>query len=201
MPRRHDHNREQLKEMSLTAAIAILNENGINALTARSIARRIGYTVGTLYNIFENFNDIILHINAQTMDDMYAQVTIVKEQKIEPTQRILQITQAYIEFAHKHASAWLLLFEPRISSEPLPPWYQAKINRLFNIVEQALLPILNNSPQQSVIGAKVLWAGLYGICILSINKKIEIVLGETAENLAYSLVTNYLSGLKISNIL
>ncbi len=200
MPRRHDHNRAQLKEMSLTAAIAILNENGINTLTARSIARRIGYTVGTLYNIFENFNDIILHINAQTMDDMYAQFAIVNARKLEPMQRILQVTQAYIEFAHNHGSAWQLLFEPRISAEPQPPWYQEKINRLFTIVEQALLPVLNNSPQQSVIAAKVLWTGLYGICILSINKKLAMVLGETAQTLAYSLVTNYLYGLK-NNIL
>ena len=42
---------------------------GLSGFSTRQIAKKIGYTLGTLYNIFESYDDIILHINAATLDE------------------------------------------------------------------------------------------------------------------------------------
>lgn len=191
MPRRKDHTREELKIMALNAARSILNDQGPSDLTAREIARQIGYTVGTLYNVFTNFNDIILHLNAQTMDEMYE--VFVKSNSVK------DLTLNYIKFAHEHAALWQLLFESRTHTEVFPDWYQHKIIQLFKLVEQILLPYLNHSQEQASQAAKTLWASLYGICVLSIAGKVQKILNATAESLGLSLVENYLKGITQHN--
>ena len=75
MARRSDHSREELREMTLTAAENIVVEQGYEGLSARKVATAIGYTVGTLYLVFENLDDLILHINARTLDRLHARMT------------------------------------------------------------------------------------------------------------------------------
>jgi AcrR family transcriptional regulator len=187
MPRRKDHSREQIKAMALAAGMSILRNQGIAEFSIRNVARHIGYTVGTLYNVFEDFDDLVFQLNAQTMDEM---LNILKKET-----DIYQLTHAYIEFALQHAPQWSLLFEYKGDNQSRPEWYQKKVNALFKLVEQILTPLLGFSAEKSALAAKVFWASLYGICMLAISGKVSSVLGESPEHLARSLVENYLLGL------
>ncbi len=53
MGRRAVHSPEELRQLILDASRTIVETNGISGLSAREIARVIGYSPGTLYNIFE----------------------------------------------------------------------------------------------------------------------------------------------------
>ena len=74
MGRRSDHSRDELYVMALDAAESIVREDGFPALTARKVAARIGYTAGTLYNIFRNQDDLIIHLNARTLGRLDAEM-------------------------------------------------------------------------------------------------------------------------------
>ena len=71
MARRSDHSREELYVMALAAAREIAEKDGLRGLKARRISREIGYTVGTLYNVFSNLDDLIIHLNGTTLDALY----------------------------------------------------------------------------------------------------------------------------------
>lgn len=58
--------------MALAAAGGILDRDGYGALSTRKVAAKIGYTVGSLYFIFRNLDDLILQLNARTLDEMHA---------------------------------------------------------------------------------------------------------------------------------
>ena len=75
MGRRSDHSRDELYTMALAAARKIAEKEGLRGLTARRIAREIGYTVGTLYNLFDNLDGLIVHLNGTTLDTLYEAVT------------------------------------------------------------------------------------------------------------------------------
>ena len=75
MARRYDHSREEIRTMALEAAEKIVVEQGHKGLTARKVMRDIGYAVGTLYLIFENLDDLILHLNVRTLDRLYRRMT------------------------------------------------------------------------------------------------------------------------------
>ena len=69
MGRRNDHSRENIKQMAIQAGRDFIVDKGFSELSARKVAKEIGYTVETLYNVFDNFTDLICHINNDTDDE------------------------------------------------------------------------------------------------------------------------------------
>jgi len=51
MGRRSIHSAEELRELIIQAATDIVERDGLAGLSAREIAKRIGYSPGTLYNV------------------------------------------------------------------------------------------------------------------------------------------------------
>ena len=84
MARRSEHSLEEIKAMVLDAAESIVIEDGFSALKARTIAREIGYTVGSIYMVFTNMADLMMHINARTLDAIAAQLDQTQDSAAEP---------------------------------------------------------------------------------------------------------------------
>ena len=115
MARRSDHSRDEIREMALSAAERIIVEHGHDGLTARKVAIEIGYTVGTLYLVFDNLDDLIIHINGRTLDRLNQRMADGKTQNLAPVDRLIRLGQIYIHFAYRDPHRWSLIFE-----HPLP---------------------------------------------------------------------------------
>jgi AcrR family transcriptional regulator len=176
MARRSDHSREELREMALTAAEKIVVEQGYEGLSARKVAAQIGYTVGTLYLVFENIDDLILQINARTLDRLHARMTQPHANSIDPRDYLVQLGQAYIRFADEDPHRWAMVFEHRLAEDrSLPAWYQEKVARMFAMVEQGLQPLAGRHSQDDVLQAsRALWGGVHGICILALSDNLGV---------------------------
>ena len=130
MPRRSEHSLEQLKAMVLDAAEAIVIKEGFSELKVRKIAMEIGYTVGSIYMVFANMADLIMHINARTMDTIAVQLEQVQETNIE--QSIETLAMIYLRYASQNFNRWRHSFEYYLPADTeIPGWYQQKIDNLF----------------------------------------------------------------------
>ncbi len=195
MARRSDHSREELYAMALAAAREIAEKEGLRGLKARRIAREIGYTVGTLYNVFENLDDLIVHLNGTTLDALHKSCAPPPPED-EPEAALRTLARAYIRFTSNHPNLWGMLFEPTAPhGEQLPDWYHEKVRRLFELPERALASLFPQGQEaQRHHSARVLWSGLHGICSLARAGALPKTESETA--LADSLITNYVTGLR-----
>jgi AcrR family transcriptional regulator len=196
MARRSDHTKDELKEMAVTAGYNLIKSQGFSKFSARKVAAEIGYTVGTIYNIFDSHDHLILHINARTLDGWYASLeeTIATSKK---PPNIHNLAKFYIDYSAKHYNEWSALFEHTISTDiELPEWYIPKMRRFFDLVETIVMPHVKNNRRKARRSARVLWAGIHGICILSLSRKLDLVESESATILAKSFVDNYLRGLQ-----
>lgn len=194
MARRSDNTREELKEKTIEAGLSLLAERGAEALSARAIAQRIGYTVGTLYNIFKDLEDITLHLNAATIAEMHAALLPLAQSPQPPEQRLLAIARAYGDYALTHSARWHLLHAAHYS-RPLPDWYRTEIQRPFAMIE-TLLAELGLPASQIPIAARTLWAGLHGICALHMHQKLSYTASEPMHTLMEHFVTHYVRGLQ-----
>jgi AcrR family transcriptional regulator len=202
MARRSDHSREEIREMALSAAEQIVVEQGYKGLSARKIAAAIGYTVGTLYLVFQNLDDLILHINARTLDRLHARMTESRAISGDARDYLLQLGQVYIRFADADPHRWAMVFEHRFSEDrAVPAWYQEKITRMFSLVEDGLEPLANQRPQQEITqAARALWGGVHGICILALTDNLGAAGIDSVQELAQSLISNYLEGFSRNSI-
>ncbi|OQW71864.1 MAG: TetR family transcriptional regulator [Proteobacteria bacterium ST_bin11] len=197
MARRSEHSQEQIKEMVLVAAETIVSEDGSGALTVRKIAMEIGYTVGSIYMVFANMNDLLTHVKGRTLDDLAKQLNhSVPTTSVE--QSILLLAQSYLNFATQHFNRWRMIFD--IQSEgPQPEWYQKKVEQMFAIVELLFVELTpGNSQEQSRLAARTLWSAVHGICILSLTAKPQVSDIEASAQSVDLLVQTFIQGWKAS---
>jgi len=197
MGRRSIHTPEELRHLILKASTEIIERDGLAGLSAREIARRIGYSPGTLYNVFHNLDDLVLTIEARLLDQLAERLAQIRSNG-DATQHLLQIARAYLAFTHENPRLWNLIFEHHIpTGQAVPPWYQIKLESLMSEIEAALVPVIGGAdPVALKRAARVLWSGVHGITSLSTADKLSNISADNAVPLVEDLVSTYLAGLK-----
>jgi AcrR family transcriptional regulator len=176
MGRRSDHSRDEIRAMAIDAAAKLVETNGYQSLTARKVAAKIGYTVGTLYHVFRNFDDLVMNLNAQTIDEMAALIQSQAKKKRNPEARIRAMAECYVKYATDHPDRWRLVFEhvpPR--SMPTPAKMKERRDVMFEMVADNLRDISpHRLPNEVAHTATSLWSGIHGICILALTGKLYL---------------------------
>lgn len=190
MARRYDHTPDELRELAIQSGIEIIEEQGFSKLSARGVAAKMGYTVGTIYHLFGSIDLYILHINARTLDEWH---TLLREKlaKNKKDGAIHCLAKEYLALSKTHRNRFIAVFEHQLpDGMDIPDWYKPKMQRLFELVETALTT-QGMATKKAKHLAKVLWASIHGITILSLTGKLEVV-GADAED---KLIETALKGL------
>jgi AcrR family transcriptional regulator len=189
--RRSDHSHEELRELILSATEAIIAEAGIGGLTARRVAERIGYSVGTLYNFFDDLDDLVIHVKGRTLDGLLADCARVVR-RTTPEAALRAYARAYLRFTNQHQSLWAVVLDGSAQHHgELPDWYHTKVDGLLRLVEEALVPLIADAKGRRR-SARVLWASLHGISSVSGTGAAA----ESAPVLVKDLITHYVAGLE-----
>ena len=189
---------DELRERALSRARLILQDEGLKGLNARRLATDIGVAVGTLYNLFQNFEEIILRLNLETLEELeavFASRTVLPK---DPVEAMLGIAREYLAFTARHRNRWAATLEfqsagPHGFTDEFP----ATISRLVAEVERAMAPLFPPGTESDRrLAAAVLWTSLEGISALSAADNLRMVAPTTTWDMAQSLIVNYLAGLK-----
>ena len=197
MGRRGDHSFEQLNEMIIGAAYSLIEKEGLANASTRKVAAQIGYTVGTLYNVFRNFDDILVHINSRTLDNLNASLNEALE-KSNGENTLKSLANAYLAFSIDNFNLWSMLFEYRFpETHQMPKWYIEKINSIYIPLTNSIktqFPKMSDKDLQTNMA--IIWAAVHGICALQIKGKLDKVGAESAQMLISNFLDTYSDGLK-----
>ena len=198
MGRRSDHSREEIQKMAIDAATKIVETEGFQALTARKVASKIGYTVGTLYHVFRNFDDLVIHMNAQTIDEMAVLIQKEIAKKRNPETRLRTMAAVYVDYATEHPDRWRLVFEHQAPGGlPTPELMKVRRDVMFEMVAENLRELSpNHIPQEVAHTATVLWSGIHGICILALTGKLYLGGAFSMTKLIDTLIDSVLNGFR-----
>ncbi len=196
MGRRSLHTADELRELIITASTDLIREFGLEGLSAREIARQIDYSPGTIYNSFENLDDLVLTIEGRLLDSLADSLSDLPKTD-DPRRRIHDLAARYFEFVKENPKLWNLLFEHHLSaSRTVPDWYGEKIEQLIKKVEDALLELPGENKASAAQSARVLWAAMHGISSLSTANKVSGVTAGRAEAMLEDFIGTYLAGLR-----
>lgn len=196
MARRNDHTREQLIQLTLETVKTFLDEHSYHELSLRKIANMIGYVPSTLVNVFGNYNLLLLHAVAQTLDELAEEAQQAVQDATAPQDALFKLAYCYHDFALKHPHRWQLIFEHNMNGETLPEWQAKRIDGMTGMLESLLAALAPERSQSDVLKAsRVLWSGVHGITLLSVDDKFfssEPIDGkELINNLISSYLTNW----------
>lgn len=197
MGRRSVHTPEELRQLILDASQSIIGRNGISALSAREIARMIGYSPGTLYNIFDNLDDVLMTLQIMLMGRTVDYLNSIPMGP-DPATNLQALADAYIDFALANRRMWNLFLAHSLPAQAtLPTPYPEQVDGLVNIVTGALQPLTEGSSKARVDTlARVLWAGLHGIAAVAATEKGVYLTPATAKAYAKELTATFIKGLE-----
>jgi AcrR family transcriptional regulator len=105
--RRHSRTRQAI----LDAARAIINEQGIDALSMRTLADKVDYSPSALYNYFKGKEEIVDALRAMGWA-LAATMQRRVSHDLPPVEQFYQKGLAYLKFAETYPDYYLLLMSP-----------------------------------------------------------------------------------------
>ncbi len=194
MARRNDHTREELVNLTLATVKDFLEENSYHELSLRKIANMIGYVPSTLVNIFGNYNLLLLHVVAQTLDELSQASLQATDHCEDAHEALFELAYCYHDFAQKHPFRWQLVFEHNMNGAELPEWHAQRIDGMTGMLESLLAQVAPDRTESEVIQAsRVLWSGVHGITLLSVDDKFFSSEPVDGKALINNLLSNYLT--------
>jgi AcrR family transcriptional regulator len=112
MGRRSDHSRDELRTLFVEESARQMAEMGFPAFSARSAAKAIGYSVGTVYNVFGSLDGLLIAVNTRTFR-LWTQHVEDALAKAEPD-RIAALVRAYFSFAESNPKLWMAIYDHRL---------------------------------------------------------------------------------------
>lgn len=156
-----------------------MDEVGFAHFSAREVAKRIGYSIGTIYNVFGSYDAFILAINGRTLA-LWRDHLVRRLEKVEQD-RLRAAIAAYFEFATAHRHAWAAIYDFRLPEDAAPPErYQDEVRAIFDIVVAEVRAALAPSRKGDAEAlTRSLLASVHGHCVFAMNGTFAM-LGEKA---------------------
>lgn len=201
MARRKDHTHEELETLILEASKDIIAKKGTSELTARKLATTIGYTPGTIYNVFGNMDNVLIRINADTMDRLRQALSNPNLYKSSHSleKSLNALAEAYANYIALNRPFWLMLFEQNPpQSRQNSDWYLSKIEDLFKPLETLLTTYLTGAKKRNIaIIARTLWASVHGIYMLQETGHLHVLSEpESSKRMTKLLIKKFVVGLE-----
>ena len=175
MGRRSDHSRAELQALIVAVGHGLMAEQGFARFSTREVAKRIGYSVGTIYNMFENADALVVAINTCTFalwaDHLKAALRVAGDD------RIGALVEGYFDFAQTNPNLWMAIYEHRIpTTMPIPESDAATRAVLTAIVIEEVARALDSEIDASVSAlSRSLIATVHGHCAFAVSGSFALM--------------------------
>ncbi|HEY6815347.1 MAG TPA: TetR/AcrR family transcriptional regulator [Croceibacterium sp.] len=193
MGRRSDHRREELEALIVAAGEQVMAEAGYARFSAREVAKRIGYSVGTIMHVFGNVDGLVVAINARTFG-LWAGSLEASLAQAAGAERIRALVRGYFAFAEANRNRWSAIYEHRLPPDmPMPEPLAIARARLTGIIAAEIAAVLPTEPARDAARlAHSLIATVHGHCSFALAGSFAIMGESDALGLAQSRVAEAL---------
>jgi len=111
--------RDRIRDYFLNAAKEIINEDGVESITVRSVAERAGYSYATLYNYFEDLNSLLWHTKLSLINDVFAWMKEAVADVPRDIAGLKKTYEIYMSYYFDHPNAFKFFYNHRIAAPDL----------------------------------------------------------------------------------
>jgi AcrR family transcriptional regulator len=193
MGRRSDHTREELQELILAEGQRLLAELGYARFSAREVAKRIGYSIGTIYNVFGSHDALLTALNSRTFL-LWAQ-TLRERLAGAGEDRIGALVRGYFDFAQGNPNLWMAIYDHRLAQDvEVPDQYRLLRAGLTDIVEEEIARALPHLDRKAIAAlTRSLVATVHGHCAFALTGTFRLLGEEDPRGAALARVREILA--------
>ncbi|MEM8540220.1 MAG: TetR/AcrR family transcriptional regulator [Pseudomonadota bacterium] len=195
--------KEEVRRRIVDLGHSLIAKGGSEALQARVIAKEVGISVGSIYNLVGDMDELHRLVKSELLDEL-GMVGSSAVQKLDDKNvvdlrlRLLALALAYFEFVERNQKQWaaLLAFNRSTTSEATPDWYMVRLEMLFDIISDNLQETpLGSDPHKCKIAARALWSSVHGIVSNSFVGREDALLRESTLEQIDLLISVFVKGL------
>jgi AcrR family transcriptional regulator len=190
----HKYHHGGLKQAILNAGLEMVAESGLESLSLREIARRIGVTTAAPYYHFKDRQSLLIELAIQGYGELFESVRKARETVSDAMDEVKVTAAAYLRFGRDHRALYAIMFSGEFRTHPRLQEMVAIANQSLELVRQSISATSNLGPVKSAEAAFCAWSLVHGILTLDRNG----VLGEDAaeqERLAMQGVSAIVKGM------
>jgi AcrR family transcriptional regulator len=202
--------RHNLKEALIAVAERGIDANGLIGMKARDLATEAGCSVGAIYNVVADLDELVLAVNGRTLAMMEAELAAAAGSSLRGKKHsadkaialLVRLAQAYLHFAVTHQRRWRALFDHHLpEGSELPGWYLDQQRQIFAFIEQPLRLLQPDlTERQFAILARSLFSAVHGIVALGLEEKLGAISVRELERQTAAIVTAIGHGLSASRL-
>ncbi len=172
MASKRQEKREALRKSLIDAAATRIKEGGLAAFRARDVAADVGCALGTIYTVFQDLDDLILQVNAQTLQALGRSLAPASESD-DPKAALTALAQGYARFAAQNLNRWNALFDHRMADGgPSPDWLLAHHSTLLQLLEAHIAKLTPDLSGEALnLRARTWFGAVHGIVSISLQKR------------------------------
>jgi AcrR family transcriptional regulator len=197
---RREREREEIRTRILDAARELFASEGYEHVTMRRIAEAIEYSPTTIYNHFEDKDDLV---RALCEDDFSRLLQVFREEEppADPVEWIRRLARAYARFGLELPNHYRFMFmTPHKKENQCPP---APGDQSFEMLRTAVGRAMETGqlrPENVDTVSQVLWASLHGVIALLITLPPDLwPMVPAAEDLVDQAIENGIRGFLASD--
>ncbi len=191
--------RSEQRERLIGCAEAAIAADGLQGLRARELARCGGFSLGAIYNLVVDLDELTLLVGQRTMAKLDTALQRAEGQGGDPDvgAQLIAWARAYAGFATEHHELWRALFEFRMATpRDFPDWFATAQMQLFARLEARLAPLVPSLDAASLRArARALFAAVHGIVALGIQGKLVALPVEAVDAELVAFIETYVAGL------
>lgn len=161
-----------LRQKLIAAAERMIEAQGLGELRARDLAKSTGCSLGAIYNVFADLDELILEVNANTLRAIDQAMAAIEEP--DPTRQFLSLADAYVSYAADNRQRWDALFNHRLPAEAgAPDWFLKIQSAAFSHIEGPLAVLCPSlAPEARGLLGRGIFAAVHGMVALGLDKRI-----------------------------
>jgi AcrR family transcriptional regulator len=167
MPPAKHHNGDSLREACLREALNIIETAGLENLSLREVARRLGVSHQAPYKHFPSREHILAEVIRRAYD-AFANYLDQRPQTGHPSTDLNTMGQAYLDYALKHPLQYRLMFGTPLPDPTAHPDMMRSARHAFDLLRQAVSKRAHHTnadtpPPLIDQDALFIWATLHGL--------------------------------------
>jgi AcrR family transcriptional regulator len=177
---RKEQEKQDLRRKVITAATELFREESYAAVSMRKIAKRVEYSVGTLYLYYKDKDELFLAVQSAAFEQAFTFINALSG-KDDPLERLQELGERYVRFGMKNPDLYRLMFmmeHPMDAMEEGDPWHSgiALHNLLTSLVKECVAAgrIVAEDPDRLSFA---LWSLVHGMVSLRISQRLTIYNG------------------------
>jgi AcrR family transcriptional regulator len=154
-----------LREACVREALRIIGERGVEGLSIREVARRLGVSHQAPYKHFASSDHLLAEVVRRTFAEFSARLD-ARPAGSTPEEDLRHMGEAYLRFAAEQPLHYRLMFGTRLPKPEEHPEMLRESRHAFSLLVNALQRLHGKSRRQTQLDALFVWSTIHGMATI-----------------------------------